>query len=327
MKNIFGNIFAVLAICFGLGVQAPAIAQSDNSLQKWSILDGRLLIDLPGDWQPMKAEDFEGPFASSGFPLIGVAATRFSTGIFGESQMVKSLAVLPLENLSGDLEQDLFAEGLTVELISTLGKISNLKVVGRRSAMKYKGTDKTAQEIASELGVDGLMEGSIQLVGNELHFATELVHAASGEILWSDTFDGGLEDVLSIQRQIAFGVAKEINATLTPELREELAAPVNPEAYQEYLKFRVSWMGGRALDHLNRAVELDSTFAQAWSALSWRTSWSTRFGHLPTSSGYIQAREAAQKALTLDGLLGTAHGAQSMVCWDQDWDWEASSQF
>ena len=241
-----------------------------------------------------------------------------------EPQALSSLAVLTFTNLSGDPEQDVYAAGIHAELISTLGKIDNLVVLGRRSVLKYADSDMGPQEIAAELGVAVLMEGSVSLVDDRIHIAAELVKASTGQILWTDNFEGSLSDAMNINRRIALAVANGLNARLTPELQQERTSQIDPEAYRLYLKFQANWSSGEALDTLMKVVEIDSTFPEAWVALSWRASFSAQYGHVPKEEGYELARTSAEKALALDPTLSQAHMAMASIYWQQDWDWEKS---
>src|SRR3984957_3293413 len=155
-----------------------------------------------------------------------------------------SLAVLPLENLSGDPKQDYFADGMTEELITQVSKFGNLKVISRTSIMQYKGSKKSLREIAGELHVDAVVEGAVQLVGNRVRITAQLVDGASDEHIWADRYDRELSDVLLLQSEVAEDIAKKIDLQLTPQQQQRLHAgahPVNPDAYQSYLMGRYYW--------------------------------------------------------------------------------------
>jgi serine/threonine protein kinase/tetratricopeptide (TPR) repeat protein len=251
------------------------------------------------------------------------AATSFLIPRLGRgSREIRSLAILPVSNLSGDPGQDVYADGIHAELIASLGKIDNLVVLGRREVLKYAGSDMSSREIALELGVDALMEGSVSFPGDRMQIAAELVQGATGQILWSDSFDAKMSDALIIKQTIALAVAKGINARLSPEIRQQQSGRVEPAAYRLYLKFLANKFSGDALSTLEKVVAIDSTYAEAWGMLSWRASWAAQYGHLPRDDGYELARTAGETCLGLDPSLSVAHMAMATVFWQQDWDWE-----
>jgi TolB-like protein len=260
--------------------------------------------------------------------LVAAAATAalIVPGLLDRDQSINSLAVLSVANLSGDPGQDTYAAGMHVELISMLGKIDDLVVLGRRSVLKYADSDLSPQEIAAELGVEALMEGSVRLVGDRIHIAAELVNASTGRILWTDSFDGNVGEALDIQRRIALAVAHGIRAQLTPELEQARTQLIDPEAYRLYLRFQADTYASNALDLLQEAVAIDSTFAEAWAALSLRASWSAQYGHVLQDKGHDLARTAAQKAIALDSTLAVVHLAAASAHWQLDWDWESATE-
>src|SRR5439155_9725173 len=177
---------------------------------------------------------------------------------------IRSLAVLPLENVSRDLAQEYFADGMTEALISELARLKALRVISRTSAMKYKGVAKALPEIARELNVDAILEGSALLVGKRVRVTVRLVSARTDEMLWADRHEGAIEDVLDLQSRIAETVANEIAVQVTPREVTHVAKrrPVNPEAHVEYLKGRHTAAAsspqatGLGLRHCQRALEL-----------------------------------------------------------------------
>ena len=153
---------------------------------------------------------------------------------------IQSIAVLPLENLSRDPEQEYFADGMTEELITNLGKISALRVISRTSVMRYKGTKKPLPEIAKELNVDAIVEGTVLRSGDRVRVTANLLHAATDRHLWAETYERDLGDVLTLQSEVAQAVAREIKVAISPAESRGLARvrSVNPEAYELYLKGR-----------------------------------------------------------------------------------------
>ncbi len=228
---------------------------------------------------------------------------------------ISSIAVLPLDDLMGDPEQEYFVEGMHEAIISNLSRISALKVISRTSAMRYKDTDKLMPEIARELNVDALVEGSVLKAGDRVRITAQLIHGASDEHLWSNDYEGDLTDILSLQKTVARAIAGEIGLALKPEEEAYLAsAPqVNPEAYNLYLK---GWhfhnqeseeSMPKAVEYLEQAVALDPGFARAWAALGhsylmmqWLGDWSVDYA-------FDRMKQALDKALELDLNQAQAH--------------------
>jgi len=234
---------------------------------------------------------------------------------------ISSIAVLPLDNISGDPEQEYFTEGMHEAIISNLARLSALKVISRTSAMRYKDTDKLMPEIARELGVDALVEGSVLKAGNRVRITAQLIHGASDEHLWSNDYEGDLTDILSLQKTVAGAIAKEIGLALKPEEEMYLAsAPqVNPEAYNLYLKgwhFRnleSEESMPKALECLEQAVALDPTFARAWAALAHSYLLMTMFGLCSEDYARNRAEPALDKALELDPNHAQAHAVLGLT--------------
>lgn len=233
---------------------------------------------------------------------------------------IHSLAVLPLANLAGDPEQDYFADGMTEALIAELAQIRALRVISRTSAMHYKGTTKTVPEIARELAVDGIVEGSVLRAGNRVRINAQLIHAASDRHLWAHGYEGDARDVLHLQGEVARAIADEIQVTLTPQERVRLARPrqVNVEAHEAYLRGRYDW--GRAhlrqsIEHFERAIAIDPDYALAYAGIA--DSRCRMFGAalemVPPSQVAPLARVAAIKALELDESLAEPHVSLSRV--------------
>jgi serine/threonine protein kinase/tetratricopeptide (TPR) repeat protein len=234
---------------------------------------------------------------------------------------IRSLAVLPLQNVSRDPAQEYFADGMTEALISELARLKALRVISRTSAMKYKGVQKALPEIARELSVDAILEGSALLVGKRVRVTLQLVSAKMDEMLWADRYDGEIEDVLDLQSRIAETVAKEIAVQVTPREETHLAKrrPVNPEAHVEYLKGRHTATASSpqaielSLRHFQRALELDPKYAAAWAGIAHCHVVRAGRGMAPAAEAGEQARLAALKALELDDSLAEAHAALGEV--------------
>ena len=235
--------------------------------------------------------------------------------------VIRSLAVLPLDNVSRDPAQEYFADGMTEALISDLARLKALRVISRTSAMKYKGLQRALPDIARELNVDAILEGSALLVGKRVRVTVRLVSARTDDTIWSDRYDGDLEDVLDLQNRVAGTVAKEIEVHLTPKEATRLAKrqTVNPEAHVEYLKGRHTYSGTSpqaielSVRHFRRALELDPAFALAWAGLAECHIVRAGRGMAPPAEAFDEARAAARKALDLDDSVAEAHSALGMI--------------
>jgi serine/threonine-protein kinase len=229
--------------------------------------------------------------------------------------VIRSIAVLPLRNVSRDPAQEYFADGLTESLISDLARVKALRVISRTSVMRYKGVDKSLPDIAHELNVDAVLEGSALLVGSRVRVSVQLVSARTDETLWAERYDRDLEDVLGMQSELAERVAREIAIQVTPTEAIKLAdrVPVNPEAHLEFLKSRHSFNAGSpsalevALRHARRALELDPTSAAAWTVVADVNIFRAIRGMAPPAEAAAAATAAANKALALDPTLADAH--------------------
>jgi serine/threonine protein kinase/TolB-like protein len=251
-----------------------------------------------------------------------------------ETPNIQSLAVLPLDNLMNDPEQDYFVEGMHEALITDLAKISALRVISRTSAMLYAGSAKSVPEIAQELGVDALVEGSVLRADNRVRITAQLIDGRSDQHLWAQSYDRELENVLALLSEVAQGIAREIEITLTDEQHQLLtAAPtVDPAAHELFLKGQYYFNSGqfenfpKALDLQLRAVELDPTFARAWGDLAGSYLIHGFFGLAPPEAMIPKALEAARRALKLDAGLGLAHTVIGYIALFFDWDWETARQ-
>ena len=208
--------------------------------------------------------------------LVGFNVGGVRTRLLGTTPQIRSLAVLPLQNLSDDPEQEYFADGMTDQLTTDLAQIGSLTVISRTSSMRYKGAKKPLPQIARELGVDAVIEGSVLRSGERVRITTQLISAKTDRHIWAKSYERELRDVLALQGEIAGAIAGEIKAALTPAESGRLrnARPVNPEAYQAYIKGRhllLSWTPegeNGAVEFFQRAIALDSTWAPAYSGLA-----------------------------------------------------------
>jgi TolB-like protein/Tfp pilus assembly protein PilF len=238
-----------------------------------------------------------------------------------------SIAVLPFTNLSGDPGQDYFADGMTEALITELGKISALRVISRQSMMQYKGTKKSAQQIAQELNVEGIVEGSVLRVGDRVRTTAQLIAVRPERHLWANSYDRELRDVLELENEMARAVAKEIKVTLTPEDEARLRGTrtVNPPAHEAYLQGRYfldrRTKAGvdKALGYFQRAIELDPTYASAYASLAEMFLVQGLYDPTHQMELLAKSKAASLKALELDDRLSTAHytlAAQRLRVWN-----------
>jgi TolB-like protein/DNA-binding winged helix-turn-helix (wHTH) protein/lipoprotein NlpI len=245
---------------------------------------------------------------------------------------IESLAVLPLENLSGDPTQEYFADGMTDELITEVAKISSLRVISRTSIMEYKGAHKPLAAIASELGVDAVVEGTIVRSGQKVRITTQLIRARDDRHLWSEEYERDLGDAVTLQGEVAQAIAGQIQIKLTPQEHTSLARarPVRPQAYEAYLKgtYFLNKLTEadlhKSIELFSQAVELDPAYAQAYAGLSQSYVYLGIFGLRPSGEVYPKARVAAMKALQLDETVAEAHNALADVKKGYDWDWVAA---
>ncbi|MCI0353081.1 MAG: tetratricopeptide repeat-containing serine/threonine-protein kinase, partial [Acidobacteriales bacterium] len=236
---------------------------------------------------------------------------------------IKSLAVLPLENITGDPTQEYFADGMTEALISNLAQIRALRVISRTSVMRYKGSRMRLTEIAQELNVDAVVEGSVQRDGGRLKIIANLIHASTEKHLWGDTYDRELKDVLKLQSEVAHAIIQEIQIKLTSQEQMRLASarPINPQAYDDYLRGRFYANRQNKADNetaimaLERAVASDPTFAAAHAELAQVYVWRF-FLFTPGEKQWEEkAFVAVEKALSLDSNSAVAHQARGRLLW------------
>lgn len=246
---------------------------------------------------------------------------------------VESLAVLPLEDLSGDPGQEYFADGMTEALITELAQISALKVISRTSVQRYKGTHKAVPAIGEELGVDAVVEGTVLRSEGRIRVTAQLIHAASDRHLWAAMYERDNRNILALQREVASAIAREIRIHVTPreEARLHQSGPLNPEAVEAYLRGRQEARKGtgeglrRSLQHYRRAVAVQPGDAVAYAALADAYSRLSTV-HQPPRQAMPQAREAALKALEIDATLAAAHKTLGFIHLFYDWDWGAAGR-
>jgi TolB-like protein/DNA-binding winged helix-turn-helix (wHTH) protein len=262
---------------------------------------------------------------------------RFSSGA-NSPRSFRSLAVLPLENLSLDPTQQPWADEMTEELITEFSKLPKLRVISRTSVMQYKGSRKPLPQIARELNVDAVVEGAVQLAGNRVRITAQLVDGATDEHIWAQSYDRELSDVLLLQSDVAHDIAQQIALELTPQDQQRLAKdahPVVPEAYQAYLLGRYYWNKrtadglAKAGQYFQQAIQKDPNYALAYSGLSDYFAFLTLIGGpeiLPPRDAMTKAKAAALKALQLDDSSAEAHASMGHVLHNYDWDWSGAQR-
>ncbi|WP_263366681.1 protein kinase domain-containing protein [Edaphobacter bradus] len=249
---------------------------------------------------------------------------------------INSIAVLPLENLSHDPEQEYFADGMTDALITDLSKIGSLRVISRTSAMQYKGAHKTLPEIAKELNVDAIVEGSVMRSGNRVRITAQLIHAPTDQHMWAETYERDLGDVLKLQSEVAQDIAQRVRVQLTRQQQARLgtARQVNAAAYEAYLKGRFQETTSFSTPHtikdaqryFEEAIQQDSGFALAYVGLADCYQSLGDFRWVPPQDAYRPAKEALNKALRLDATLGEAHTTLGWLSWRYEWDWPTAER-
>lgn len=242
---------------------------------------------------------------------------------------ISSIAVLPLENLSNDPDQQYFVEGMTDEITTDLAKLPGIRVISRTSAMQYKDTHKTMPQIARELNVDAVVEGTVLRVGNRVRIRTQLIYAPADRHVWAQAYERDLKDVLTLQANLAQDIAGEIRLKLTSQERANLAEgrSLDPEAHELYLKGRYFWnkrdQAGftKAIDYFQQAIAKDPTYAAAYAGLADSYALSGGFNLIPVEQAMPSAKAAAEKALELDSHLAEAHASLGLIAPFNNWDW------
>jgi len=273
---------------------------------------------------------------AAGWLLFVGGPAREGPGSAGTDREIRRIAVLPALCLPADPDQEYFADGMTDQLINSLGKIQVLQVISHRSVMRYKGTDKTLPEIAQELDVDAVVEVSVFRTGDRVRINAQLIGAATGRQLWARSYERDMRGVLALQNEVARAIAREIRVTLTPDEEARLVAtrPVHPGAQEAYLRGRffanplTPMAKEKGIDYLRRAIELDPQDPRPYAALANAycligmgfADW------LPRQAAYDQAEAEAVKAIELDEGLAEAHAVLGLVRLFRDWDWPGAER-
>jgi TolB-like protein/DNA-binding winged helix-turn-helix (wHTH) protein/Tfp pilus assembly protein PilF len=319
------------------GEKAPEV--SNGSGKNGSGNSEALLSNTPG--QPSRRVSLSriavlAAAVLAGSALISGITVHYVNASKGKANRSTSLVVLPLENLSGDKEQDYFADGMTDDLIANLAKIHSLRVISRSTAMAYKGTHKPLPQIATELNVDAVVEGTVMRVGNRVRITAELVQVSTDQHLWADTYESPIGDVLALQNRVSSAIVDEIRINLSKEDKERLAQKpsVSPEAYEDYLKGRYYWnkRSGdgfeKAIGYFEDATRKDPQYALAYAGLAdcYGIIGATIYGRLPASEASPKAKAAAIRALEIDPSLAAAETSLATAKFNYDWDWAGASE-
>ncbi|HEV2177909.1 MAG TPA: winged helix-turn-helix domain-containing protein, partial [Terriglobia bacterium] len=270
--------------------------------------------------------------------LLGIAAWAAQRYVHAKAavQPIRSIAVLPLANLSGDPSEEFFADGMTDQLITDLAQIGSLRVISRTSVMQYKGTKKALPEIGRELNVDAIVEGSVVRSGQRVRVTAQLVQARSDQHLWAETYDRDLGDILKLQGDVSDAIAQQVRAQLTRTQQAQLHEnpPVNPAAYDAYLRGRLYLVNGffnpeelrKAQHYFEESLHDDPNFALAHTGLADTYVYMAFAGAMPRDQAYQSAKAALAKAIALDDSIGEAHDTLGLLASQFDWDWEAADR-
>jgi TolB-like protein/DNA-binding winged helix-turn-helix (wHTH) protein/Flp pilus assembly protein TadD len=296
------------------------------------------------------APPVEAPPAETGTPhpwhrvVFAAAATAVllsALGVWGwwarkDARLaIRSIAVLPLENLSGDPNQQYFADGMTDELITLLAQIHSLRVISRTSVMRFQGVRRPLPEIARELNVDAIIEGSVLQSGGNVRVTAQLLDARQDRHLWAASYERQLTDVVGLQGQVAQAIAEQVKASLTPQEHTSLARqrPVNPDAYQAFLRGRFFWNKRRrdavekAIGYFQQAIQLQPDYARAWAGLAGcYMSLGGDMGVVAPGDAAPSARAAVTKALEIDSDVADGHLTLANIRLFYDWDWAGAER-
>ena len=293
-------------------------------------------LDLPAHTPTRVPTRWRTAVLLAAFGLMAVAGAWWSGvgGLGPPGAHVKSLAVLPFENLTGDPTQEYFVDGVTDAVTTNLAQIRALTVTSRTSVMQYKQTVKPRAQLARELNVDAFVEGAVLGTGDRVRITARLIHARAGTSLWAQSFDGELPDVLALQAEVAGAIANAIHAEVRPDERLRLAraGPVHPQAYREYLKGRDFWSRRtpenlrKAVDHFNSAIAMDPAYAPAYSGLSDAYRLFDVLGMAAQRESMPKAEAAARRALELDDTLAEAHASLAGVLFRYYWNWDGAAK-
>jgi TolB-like protein/Tfp pilus assembly protein PilF len=266
--------------------------------------------------------------------LLGIAAISAAFLLWHRNtdthKEIRSIAILPLKNLSGDTAQDFFADGMTEELINSLGQVSTLRVISLTSAMSYKGTHKKLPEIAQELAVDGVVEGSVLREGNQVRISAQLIDAKTDRPVWAHEYVRDMTSVLALQGEVAQAIADQIRITMTPQEQARLARsrPIDPEAQDLYLHGILQLDAddcGSAIGYFQKALAKYPNYAQAHAAMATCYGRMGESGHMAYKEAFTRQKAEATRAIELDDSLPEGHAELANADMTLDWDWPTAA--
>jgi TolB-like protein/DNA-binding winged helix-turn-helix (wHTH) protein/Flp pilus assembly protein TadD len=271
--------------------------------------------------------------------ILAAAVALWQSSFFSHrasAAPIHSIAVLPFDNLSGDASQGYLADGMTDQLITDLAQAGSLRVISRTSVMHYRNTKKTLPEIARELNVDSIVEGSLTRSGDRVRVTAQLLRANTDEHIWADTYERNVGDILRLQSDVAQAIAQHVRADLTPQQIAHLrtAPSVDPAAYEAYLRGRFLFTTyyysaphlKAAQSYFEESIRKDPNFAPAYAGLADSYIYLALIRQVPPESIYLPAQQALAKALQLDRNVGEAHEALAVMRWRYDWDWAGAER-
>jgi TolB-like protein/Tfp pilus assembly protein PilF len=263
--------------------------------------------------------------------LFALAREQLGSLRFASSGQVRTLAVLPLRNLSGDPAQDYFADGVTEALTTDLARMENLQVISETSAMQYKDAKKLLPEIARELKADVVVEGAVERSGNKLRITAQLIRATTDQHLWAQTYERDVHDILTLQDEVASAISQQIQRRLGGPRPSEppKAVAVNPEAYDTYLRANSYFDDGqfpKSIDYYKQAVKLDATYGPTYAHMARAYFFLAFLGALPPQEGWGNVKQMATLALQRDDTIPEAHGALALAKLHYDWDFAGAEQ-
>jgi TolB-like protein len=259
---------------------------------------------------------------------------RFIGDLKSDSGRIRSLLVLPLQNLSRDPEQEYFADGLTEALITNLARISSLRVLSRTTSMYYQRAHKPLPEIARELSVEGVVEGTVLRSGERIRISAQLLHGPTDTHLWAESYDRDLRDVMALQSEVAQAIARQVEAKVTPHEQAQLAntRQVDPEVLEDYLRGRYFWNKrtmqsiSQGAEYFQRAIDKDPDYAPAYAGLADSASRLGWWGYVNPDDGCGRAKAAASKAIEIDNTLSDAHAALAFATLHYDYSFPAAEE-
>lgn len=319
----------------GVAAAPPVAIDTDPRPPSLSLPQPQPYVSRAKQWKHLLSQPYVwAPIAGA---LLGLVLIAWQIRPRPDRETSKAmLVVLPFNNLSGDPGQDYFADGMTEEMITQLGSLNpeRLGVIARVSAMRYRHSDKSAGQIARELGVSYLLEGSVRRSGSRVRVTAQLIQGSDQTHLWAQEYDRDISDALQLQSEIAQTIAKQIQVTLSEQVRAQLSSKphVNEEAYDEYLQglqslsLRTPESERAAIQHLERATSIDPTYALAYAAKARCYGLLPIFGGMKPDEAMRKARDAAEKAIELDGSLAEAHTALAFVEAHYEYNWPAAER-